>query len=87
MKQLSSLLRLAFRNWRSKEVGLVVLHSTFLVFRTLLSVYVARLDGRIVRDLISADGSGFLRGLGWWFVLSVPSSYTNSMVRECWEGL
>ena len=55
-------------------------HTSFLVFRTVLSVAVARLDGRIVRDLVSADGKGFLKGLGLWFALAVPSTYTNVMV-------
>ena len=59
---------------------LVILHSVFLVLRTVLSVAVARLDGMIVRDLVSADGKGFLKGLGLWFALAIPSTYTNSMV-------
>ena len=36
--------------------------------------------GRIVRDLVNADGRGFLIGLGLWFALAVPSTYTNTMV-------
>jgi hypothetical protein len=64
-----------------KEAFLLALHTVFLVARTILSVMVARLDGRIVRDLVSANGKGFLRGLGWWFALALPSTYTNSMVR------
>jgi hypothetical protein len=64
----------------SKETFLVIAHSFFLVLRTVLSVAVARLDGRIVRDLVSADGKGFMRGLGLWFLLAIPSTYTNSMV-------
>ncbi|KAF8318737.1 putative peroxisomal half ABC transporter [Clavulina sp. PMI_390] len=81
-KQLWAVLRLAFRHWRSKEVGILALHSAFLVARTLLSVMVARLDGRIVRDLVSADGPGFARGIGLWFLLAIPSTYTNSMIRH-----
>jgi len=81
MRQLFALLRLTFPHFTSKEVGMLCLHSFFLVLRTILSLYVARLDGRIVRNIVSADGTGFLKGLGWWFALAVPSTYTNSMVR------
>jgi hypothetical protein len=52
-----------------------------------LSIAVARLDGRLVRDIVSADGKGFLKGLGLWFALAVPSTYTNTMVRPPWPML
>jgi ATP-binding cassette subfamily D (ALD) long-chain fatty acid import protein len=81
LRQLRAILfRIAFPTWRSKETLVVVFHSFFLVLRTVLSVAVARLDGRIVRDLISANGKGFINGLGLWFLLAIPSTYTNSMV-------
>lgn len=66
--------------WKSRQVALICLHSGFLVLRTYLSILVARLDGRIVRDLVKADGKGFLKGMGLWFLLAIPSTYTNSMV-------
>ena len=81
LRQLLSILKIAFPSWRSKEALILVSHSFFLVLRTVLSVGVARLDGRIVRDLVSADGKGFLKGIGLWFLLAIPSTYTNSMVR------
>lgn len=77
-RQLLALLRLAL----PRQLPLVALHSFFLVARTVLSIAVARLDGRIVRDLVSADAQGFLRGLALWFVLAIPSTYTNSMLRH-----
>lgn len=80
LRQLYAILRVTFPSWRCKEVFIVVLHSFFLVARTVLSVAVARLDGRIVRDLVSADGKGFVSGLGLWFLLAIPSTYTNTMV-------
>ncbi|KAJ7128071.1 ABC transporter transmembrane region 2-domain-containing protein [Mycena filopes] len=83
IRQLKAILfRIAFPAVRSKETLIVVLHSFFLVLRTVLSIAVARLDGRIVRDLVRADGRGFLKGLGLWFLLAIPSTYTNSMIRH-----
>lgn len=78
--QLRSLLRVVLPSLYTREALLLTAHSTFLVLRTVLSIAVARLDGRIVRDLVSADGKGFLTGLALWFALAIPSIYTNSMV-------
>jgi ATP-binding cassette subfamily D (ALD) long-chain fatty acid import protein len=52
-RQLASIASILFPNWHTKEAGLLVLHSIFLILRTYLSVVVARLDGRIVRDLVN----------------------------------
>ncbi|KAH9835223.1 ABC transporter transmembrane region 2-domain-containing protein [Rhodofomes roseus] len=82
LRQLLAILRVALPTYRSKEAFILCAHTFFLVFRTILSVAVARLDGRIVRDLVSADGKGFLKGLGLWFALAVPSTYTNVMIRH-----
>ncbi|KAF8886515.1 ABC transporter transmembrane region 2-domain-containing protein [Infundibulicybe gibba] len=83
LRQLRAILfRVGIPSLRSKESLIVFLHSFFLVLRTVLSIAVAYLDGRIVRDLVSADGKGFLKGLGLWFLLAIPSTYTNSMIRH-----
>lgn len=58
-----------------------MVHTIFLLLRTYLSLLVAKLDGIIVRDLVSADAKGFLRGLGYWYLLALPSTYTNAMIR------
>ncbi|GHJ87147.1 hypothetical protein NliqN6_3549 [Naganishia liquefaciens] len=81
LRQLRAVLRIAIPHWAGKEGFLLALHTFFLVFRTILSVAVAKLDGRIVRDLVSGNGKGFIKGLVWWFALSVPSTYTNAMIR------
>ncbi|KAJ7236266.1 ABC transporter transmembrane region 2-domain-containing protein [Mycena haematopus] len=83
VRQLKAILfRIAFPSFRSKETLIVLSHCFFLLMRTVLSIAVARLDGRIVRDLVRADGKGFLKGLGLWFLLAIPSTYTNSMIRH-----
>ncbi|KAI7903074.1 ABC transporter transmembrane region 2-domain-containing protein [Cokeromyces recurvatus] len=80
-RQLSLIAKIIFPHWRTKEGGLLVLHSIFLVLRTYLSVVVARLDGRIVRDLVNGHGKRFLIGLVYWFAIAIPATYTNSMIR------
>lgn len=87
LRQLRAILSIAFPSWRSRESFIVLLHSFFLVLRTVLSIYVAKLDGRIVRDLVSANGKGFIKGLGLWFALAIPSTYTNSMIRHLQSSL
>ena len=64
-----------------KETAFLFAHLTLLMARTYLSLLVARLDGAIVRDLVSANGKGFLKGIGLWFLIAVPASYTNSMIK------
>jgi ATP-binding cassette subfamily D (ALD) long-chain fatty acid import protein len=75
------LLKIVIPGWRSKEFRLLVSHSVFLVLRTLLSLYVAELDGRLVSNLVRGKGKDFLFGLFWWMIVAVPATFTNSMVR------
>lgn len=56
-------------------------HSVFLVLRTLLSLYVAELDGKLVSSLVQGKGKRFLRNVVWWMIVAVPATFTNSMVN------
>lgn len=47
-------------------------HSVFLVLRTLLSLYVAELDGQLVSSLVRGKGKAFLKGLVWWQLVAIP---------------
>ncbi|KAI5308022.1 hypothetical protein KEM55_006787 [Ascosphaera atra] len=76
------LLRIVVPGIRSKEFRLLVSHSVFLVLRTLISVYVAALDGRLVSSLVRGKGREFLLGLVWWMGVSIPATFTNSMYRK-----
>ncbi|KAJ3041333.1 hypothetical protein HDV00_009474 [Rhizophlyctis rosea] len=81
LRQLRFIGRICVPKWKSKTMGILALHTFFLILRTYLSVIVARLDGRLVRDLVAADGKEFLRGLVYWFGIAIPATYTNSMIR------
>ncbi|PKY08845.1 peroxisomal long-chain acyl-CoA transporter, ABC superfamily [Aspergillus campestris IBT 28561] len=79
-RNLLRLLKIVIPSWRSKEMRLLVGHSVFLVLRTLLSLYVAELDGRLVSSLVRGKGKDFLLGLVWWMIVAVPATFTNSML-------
>jgi ATP-binding cassette subfamily D (ALD) long-chain fatty acid import protein len=79
-RNLLRLLKIVIPGWRSKELRLLISHSFFLVIRTLLSLYVAELDGKLVSNLVRGRGRDFLLGLVWWMLVAVPATFTNSML-------
>ena len=66
LHQYLSLMSIMVPRWNSKESGLLASQAAFLLLRTYLSLVVARLDGEIVRDLVTGHGTAFLRGLIKW---------------------
>src|SRR5271156_1090276 len=80
-RNLLRLLKIAIPGIRSKEFRLLISHSVFLVLRTLLSLYVAELDGKVVSALVKGKGKDFLLGLVWWMLVAVPATFTNSMLQ------
>lgn len=85
-RNLLRLLKICIPGWKSKELRLLVSHSVFLVLRTLISLYVAELDGRLVSSLVRGKGKDFLGGLVWWMMVAVPATFTNSMVSLSCKG-
>ncbi|SAM03938.1 hypothetical protein [Absidia glauca] len=80
LRQIQRLLKIVMPGLRSKEFGMLVVHSGFLVFRTILSVYIASLDGRIVSALVQGKMKDFIMGITWWMTVALPATYTNSML-------
>ncbi|KIO26795.1 hypothetical protein M407DRAFT_234265 [Tulasnella calospora MUT 4182] len=78
--RLKRLLRIVIPSIRSKEALLLAMHSAFLVFRTVLSLYVADLDGKIVSSLVRAQTVPFLWNILRWLLVAIPATYTNSML-------
>ncbi|KAF2718486.1 peroxisomal long-chain acyl-CoA transporter, ABC superfamily [Polychaeton citri CBS 116435] len=79
-RNLGRLLKICMPSWRSREARLLASHSIFLVLRTIISLYVAELDGRVVGALVRGRGKAFLKGLVWWMIVAVPATFTNSML-------
>ena len=79
-RNLWRLLKIVIPGWKSKELRLVISHSFFLVIRTLISLYIAELDGKIVSSLVRGKGKQFFKNIAWWMMVAVPATFTNSML-------
>ncbi|KAG5728570.1 ATP-binding cassette sub-family D member 2 [Termitomyces sp. T112] len=77
-QRLSSILQIVIPSIRSKEALLLVMHSSLLVLRTAISLYVAALDGRIVASLVRARTKEFILNILRWLLVAIPATWTNS---------
>jgi len=80
-KQLLQLLRVIIPGLWTKECALLMLHSASLVSRTFLSVYVAQLDGHIVKAIVQRNVRQFVLMLTLWLGIAVPATFVNSLIR------
>ncbi|WAR26963.1 ABCD1-like protein [Mya arenaria] len=80
-KQLRYLLKLIFPRIWCKEIGILSLHTCTLVVRTLISIYVAKLDGKIVKTIVKRDVKAFLLLLMQWIGIAIPATFVNSLIR------
>lgn len=81
LSQLNVISKILIPSVLDKNFVLLVLQIFFLVMRTYLSLFIARLDGQIVRDIISGRSKKFIIDIGFWFLIAFPASYTNSAIK------
>lgn len=81
LKSLRKLVRIVIPSIWSHEFFLLVCHTLSLVSRTFLSIFVAQLDGKIVKTIVQRDVKAFMYMLGLWLGIAVPATFVNSLIR------
>jgi ATP-binding cassette subfamily D (ALD) protein 2 len=79
--QLYQLVRLLIPTFWSKEVGLLFVHTLALITRTFMSIYVATMEGRMVKFIVQRDVNNFAFMLLKWLGVALPATFLNSLIR------
>lgn len=64
-----------------RESGILCIHTLCLLSRTFLSIYVAGMEGAIVKYIVKRDFKNFSMMLIKWFGIAIPATFINSMIR------
>jgi ABC-type uncharacterized transport system fused permease/ATPase subunit len=81
LHQLRVLVRILIPSVRSDSFILLLIHLTTLMTRTFLSIYIAHLDGAIVKSLVQRNARDFIRSISIFIGVAIPASFINSLIR------
>jgi ABC-type uncharacterized transport system fused permease/ATPase subunit len=79
--QLRVLIRILIPSLRSDSCLLLITHLTTLLTRTFLTIYIAHLDGAIVKSLVQRNARDFMRAISIFVAVAIPASFINSLIR------
>ena len=80
-KQFTFLLKIMFPKLFSRQVILLITHTITLMCRTFLSIYVAHLEGILVKNIVQRSFYDFSKNLIRWLLLGLPATSCNSLIK------
>lgn len=81
VRQIRHLMGIMIPGVCSREIQLLAVHTMCLISRTFLSIYVASMEGALVKYIVRKDVRNFLLMLLKWFGIAIPATFINSMIR------
>ena len=79
--QMIKLIRIMIPTVVSNETLILIAHTLSLVSRTFLSIYVANLEGKVVKYIVRRDVYNFSLMLTQWLLVALPATFINSLIR------
>ena len=80
-KEFKYLLKIMFPKILSKQMALLILHTLTLICRTFLTIYVAKLEGSLARNIVENKFYLFARNLIQWLLIALPATTCNSLIK------
>ena len=77
-KRIKELIRVVIPDMYCKEIKYIILLTIMLVLRTYMSIYLADVNGNIVRAIVNRNFTKFCKRLFYLAMFAVPSSAVNS---------
>ncbi len=77
-ERIKKLVAIAVPHWKTKEMFYIIVLSGLLVVRTYLSIWLADVNGHIVKAIVGLDFNMFLRRVFALMLFAIPSSTVNS---------
>ena len=80
LKRIKKLVKIVIPTWKCKEVLDLCLLTVFLVLRTFLSIYIAALNGTIVKSIIEGNKGVFIVRVCYLGLIAIPASFVNAFL-------
>lgn len=81
MARIKELIKIVVPSYKTKEAFYLVILTGLLVMRTYLSIWLADVNGQVVKAIVNRNFSEFLKRIFGLMLFAIPSSTVNSAME------